>query len=210
MFKIEDGKIVITSAAAHISQEYTPEEWEAHILFLLDERSEAQRELAELKPVEIPERPANMDITAFVQWKIEADEAAKQRAALENRKQELRLKSDSAERKIVAMMPENVMLSIEDDENDCTYSIWWTSKHDNCGNWYPDVRINSSPNTASVVPMSQQIDGDDLESDLEKALWDIETDEDGLEVEYEDEDTVEEYGDDNEPPAPATVDDIPF
>ena len=38
---------------------------------------------------------------------------------------------------------------------------------------------------------------DDLESDLEEALWDIETDEDGLEVEYEDEDTVDEYGDDD-------------
>ena len=195
MFTVKDGMIVITSEAAHISEVYTPEEWEAHILYLLDLRDETRRELADVKLVEIPERPANMDITAFVQWKIEADEAAKQRAALENRKQELRLKSDSAERKIVAMMPENVMLSIEDDENDCTYSIWWTSKHDNCGNWYPDVRINASPNTASVVPMSQQLDGDDLESDLEEALWDIETDEDGLEVEYEDEDTVDEYGD---------------
>ena len=40
---------------------------------------------------------------------------------------------------------------------------------------------------------------DDLESDLEEALWDIETDEDGLEVEYEDEDTVDEYGDDGIP-----------
>ena len=152
MFKIENGKIVITSAAAHISQEYTPEEWEAHILYLLDMRDEAQRELAGVKLVEIPERPTNMDITAFVQWKSEADEVAKQRTALEKRMQELRLKSSDAERKIVAMMPENVTLFIADDENDCTYSIWWTSKYDSGNNWYPDVRIGSFPNPAPVNP----------------------------------------------------------
>lgn len=180
--------------------------------------------------IQYPQRPINMGITDYVLWK----EIHNARVAVADADTERITNCESELKKLdqiaTVWMPKAEKLYIPDHENGCIYSVWWTTRWDENGFDRDDVRIECLDHSSPITPMSKQIDGDDLESDLEKALWDIETDEDGLEVEYEDEDTVEEYGDDDiptisipigvpfaitdadddEPPAPATVDDIPF
>lgn len=203
MFKIEDGKIVITSEAAHISEVYTPEEWNAEMLRLLDERQVAINNKAivkaEYEQVAFPKKPELPTIWGYMLWNAETDKAIAIADLRTEKLKKLNAEIKALESEIIRLMPENFKMYIVDDEKPGAYLVWWTRNYDSEGAQQNTLRIETQKHSPRIVPMSKQIDGDDLESDLEKALWDIETDEDGLEVEYEDEDTVEEYGDDDIP-----------
>lgn len=209
MFTVKDGKIVITSVAAqHLSQVFTPNEWNAEMLRLLDERRIAlinkafAKAAAEL--VAFPVRPDLPTIWGYMTWKAETDKATAVADVSAKKLTKYDTEIATLDAQIVHLMPENMKLHIVDSETPCAFSVWWSRRYSSEGAQQNDLRIETC-----VVPLSQQFPDDgvgeipfgsdgDIEGDLEESLWDDEPDKDDSEV-----------GADGVP-APDTVDDIPF
>lgn len=207
MFTVKGGQIVITSVAAHLSQVYTPAEWNAEMLRLLDERQMALNNLALVKRYDdlnvFPPRPKRMGIVEFMQWQAATDKAI---AISDSNSVRLVTYSDGiteCEKQIIRLMPKGEKLFIAADESPCVYSVWWTTCFDSAGRNGYDLRIEVLPVAApETIPLSQQFPDDDEEDlDDDTELW---TDDDVREIVGDDDTSTDE------PPTPDTVDDIPF
>jgi|GEM_PF-5199017 len=164
MFELHDGKIVIMGESALLSVVYTPDEWNAEMLRLLDERQMALNNKAivnaESKRVEVfPARPDLPTIWGHMEWKAETEKviAVADKNAAQGKT--LRDEITKLEARIIQLMPENTKLLIIDAEKPGAYSVWWTSRYDIGSDKQRDLRVEALTNqpSAPVVPMSKQL-----------------------------------------------------